>query len=160
MHMQVRLGEHTKYRSAGTVEFLVDDDTGEFYFLEVHSWFLQCLHDPFFSDPENSVGSSDMGATGSGRGQSSFQTTTTSKGLSCMRLMMPFILDILVSTSRLCCSAAAAELMSASAVALGSLHFTENAKLNYAQRTSWSACGHSSGDVFCYNASIMHPIRA
>ena len=31
----VRLGAHAKYRSAGTVEFLVDDDTGKFYFLEV-----------------------------------------------------------------------------------------------------------------------------
>jgi len=31
----VRLGVHAKYRSAGTVEFLVDDDTGKFYFLEV-----------------------------------------------------------------------------------------------------------------------------
>ena len=33
----VRLGAHAKYRSAGTVEFLVDDDTGKFYFLEVLS---------------------------------------------------------------------------------------------------------------------------
>lgn len=32
---QVRLGEHANYRSAGTVEFLVDDDTAKFYFLEV-----------------------------------------------------------------------------------------------------------------------------
>lgn len=31
----VRLGSHAKYRSAGTVEFLVDDDTSKFYFLEV-----------------------------------------------------------------------------------------------------------------------------
>ena len=31
----MRLGAHAKYRSAGTVEFLVDDDTGKFYFLEV-----------------------------------------------------------------------------------------------------------------------------
>ena len=33
----MRLGETTEYRSAGTVEFLVDDDTGRFYFLEVSS---------------------------------------------------------------------------------------------------------------------------
>ena len=33
----VRLGQHAKYRSAGTVEFLVDDDTGKFYFLEARS---------------------------------------------------------------------------------------------------------------------------
>lgn len=33
--LQVRLGQHSNYRSAGTVEFLVDDDSGEFYFLEV-----------------------------------------------------------------------------------------------------------------------------
>ena len=26
----VRLCQHAKYRSAGTVEFLVDDDTGKF----------------------------------------------------------------------------------------------------------------------------------
>lgn len=32
----MRLGSHAKYRSAGTVEFLVDDDTSKFYFLEVH----------------------------------------------------------------------------------------------------------------------------
>ena len=32
----MRLGEHAKYRSAGTIEFLVDNDTGKFYFLEVH----------------------------------------------------------------------------------------------------------------------------
>lgn len=31
----VRLGRHAKYRSAGTIEFLVDNDTGKFYFLEV-----------------------------------------------------------------------------------------------------------------------------
>ena len=37
----VRLGAHAKYRSAGTVEFLVDDDTGKFYFLEVQlQWSL------------------------------------------------------------------------------------------------------------------------
>lgn len=33
----VRLGEAAKYRSAGTVEFLVDEDTKEFYFLEVNT---------------------------------------------------------------------------------------------------------------------------
>lgn len=31
----MRLGSHAKYRSAGTIEFLVDDDTSKFYFLEV-----------------------------------------------------------------------------------------------------------------------------
>jgi Carbamoyl-phosphate synthase L chain, ATP binding domain len=31
----VRLCASANYRSAGTVEFLVDDDTGDFYFLEV-----------------------------------------------------------------------------------------------------------------------------
>lgn len=29
-----RLGQLCKYRSAGTVEYVVDDTTGEFYFLE------------------------------------------------------------------------------------------------------------------------------
>ena len=33
----VRLGRLAKYRSAGTVEYIVDDDTGEFYFLEVNT---------------------------------------------------------------------------------------------------------------------------
>lgn len=32
-----RLGAAAKYRSAGTVEFLVDDDTAKFYFLEVNT---------------------------------------------------------------------------------------------------------------------------
>lgn len=32
-----RLGSAAKYRSAGTVEFLVDDDTAKFYFLEVNT---------------------------------------------------------------------------------------------------------------------------
>ncbi|KAI0667169.1 urea carboxylase [Trametes maxima] len=32
-----RLAEHVKYESAGTVEFLVDDATGEFYFLEMNT---------------------------------------------------------------------------------------------------------------------------
>ncbi|KAL4418864.1 hypothetical protein ABPG77_002620, partial [Micractinium sp. CCAP 211/92] len=33
----IRLGQKAKYRSAGTVEFIVDDDTGEFFFLEVNT---------------------------------------------------------------------------------------------------------------------------
>lgn len=33
----VRLGESVNYRSAGTVEFVYDADTGEFYFLEVNT---------------------------------------------------------------------------------------------------------------------------
>ena len=33
----VRLAEHVKYASAGTVEFLVDDETGDFYFLEMNT---------------------------------------------------------------------------------------------------------------------------
>lgn len=33
----LRLGRALDYRSAGTVEFLVDDDTGEFFFLEVNT---------------------------------------------------------------------------------------------------------------------------
>jgi urea carboxylase len=33
----VRLGKAVKYRSAGTVEFLYDSDTGEYYFLEVNT---------------------------------------------------------------------------------------------------------------------------
>jgi acetyl-CoA carboxylase biotin carboxylase subunit len=33
----VALGEHLRYRGAGTVEFLVDADRGEFYFLEVNA---------------------------------------------------------------------------------------------------------------------------
>lgn len=32
-----RLGESVNYRSAGTVEFIYDNDTGEFYFLEVNT---------------------------------------------------------------------------------------------------------------------------
>lgn len=32
-----RLGEAAKYRSAGTIEFLVDEDTAQFYFLEVNT---------------------------------------------------------------------------------------------------------------------------
>lgn len=38
-----RLGSAAKYRSAGTVEFLVDDDTAKFYFLEVNTRLqVQC----------------------------------------------------------------------------------------------------------------------
>lgn len=33
----VRFAEHLNYASAGTVEFLVDDDTGEFFFLEMNT---------------------------------------------------------------------------------------------------------------------------
>ncbi|KAH9850513.1 urea carboxylase [Lenzites betulinus] len=33
----VRLAEHVNYESAGTVEFLVDDATGEFFFLEMNT---------------------------------------------------------------------------------------------------------------------------
>jgi urea carboxylase len=33
----VALGKAVKYRSAGTVEFVVDDDAGDFYFLEVNT---------------------------------------------------------------------------------------------------------------------------
>jgi acetyl-CoA carboxylase biotin carboxylase subunit len=33
----VRLGEAIGYRSAGTVEFLVDDDSGEFFFIEMNT---------------------------------------------------------------------------------------------------------------------------
>jgi urea carboxylase len=33
----IRLGESVQYRNAGTVEFLFDGDTGEFYFLEVNT---------------------------------------------------------------------------------------------------------------------------
>jgi hypothetical protein len=32
-----RLGEAAKYRSAGTIEYLVDQDTSKFYFLEVNT---------------------------------------------------------------------------------------------------------------------------
>ena len=32
----VRLGRHVRYENAGTVEFLVDDETGKFYFIEVN----------------------------------------------------------------------------------------------------------------------------
>lgn len=37
-----RLGAAAKYRSAGTVEFLVDDDTAKFYFLEVNTRLQVC----------------------------------------------------------------------------------------------------------------------
>ena len=33
----MRLGQSVNYASAGTVEFLYDDDTSEFYFLEVNT---------------------------------------------------------------------------------------------------------------------------
>lgn len=33
----VRMGESVSYRNAGTVEFIYDNDTGEFYFLEVNT---------------------------------------------------------------------------------------------------------------------------
>ncbi|OJT05232.1 hypothetical protein TRAPUB_3970 [Trametes pubescens] len=33
----VRLAEHVKYESAGTIEFLVDDATGDFFFLEMNT---------------------------------------------------------------------------------------------------------------------------
>ena len=39
-----RLGAAAKYRSAGTVEFLVDDDTAKFYFLEVNTRLQVCSH--------------------------------------------------------------------------------------------------------------------
>ncbi len=40
-----RLGAAAKYRSAGTVEFLVDDDTAKFYFLEVNTRLqVSCCH--------------------------------------------------------------------------------------------------------------------
>ena len=38
-----RLGTAAKYRSAGTIEFLVDDDTAKFYFLEVNTRLQVCL---------------------------------------------------------------------------------------------------------------------
>ena len=33
----IRLGESVRYRSAGTVEFIYDDEAGSFYFLEVNT---------------------------------------------------------------------------------------------------------------------------
>lgn len=33
----VRLGEASRYRSAGTVEFIFDEDEGRFHFLEVNT---------------------------------------------------------------------------------------------------------------------------
>ena len=35
--MAIKLAKKLKYESAGTVEFLVDDKTGEFWFLEVNT---------------------------------------------------------------------------------------------------------------------------
>ena len=44
-----KLGERAQYRSAGTVEFLVEQDTASFYFLEVNTRLQVhfCTH-PFF----------------------------------------------------------------------------------------------------------------
>ena len=39
-----RLGTAARYRSAGTVEFLVDQDTAKFYFLEVNTRLQVCGH--------------------------------------------------------------------------------------------------------------------
>src|SRR5205814_1664233 len=33
----VRLGEHARYRGAGTLEYLYDEDTGEFFFIEMNT---------------------------------------------------------------------------------------------------------------------------
>lgn len=32
-----KLAEHVKYRSAGTIEFLFDEESAQFYFLEVNA---------------------------------------------------------------------------------------------------------------------------
>lgn len=37
-----RLGTAARYRSAGTVEFLVDQDTAKYYFLEVNTRLQVC----------------------------------------------------------------------------------------------------------------------
>ena len=37
-----RLGTAAQYRSAGTIEFLVDQDTAKFYFLEVNTRLQVC----------------------------------------------------------------------------------------------------------------------
>lgn len=39
-----RLGTAARYRSAGTIEFLVDQDTANFYFLEVNTRLQVCSH--------------------------------------------------------------------------------------------------------------------
>ena len=39
-----RLGTAARYRSAGTIEFLVDQDTAKFYFLEVNTRLQLCFH--------------------------------------------------------------------------------------------------------------------
>ena len=41
-----RLGKAAEYRSAGTIEFLVDQDTHKFYFLEVNTRLQVSIH-PF-----------------------------------------------------------------------------------------------------------------
>jgi hypothetical protein len=46
----VRLGKHANYRSAGTIEFLVDNDTGNFYFLEVSTCTCLLSFDRKLSD--------------------------------------------------------------------------------------------------------------
>ena len=54
-----RLGAAAKYRSAGTVEFLVDDDTAKFYFLEVNTRLQVCspaLLLPAFAEVSNKKG--------------------------------------------------------------------------------------------------------
>lgn len=38
----ISLAESIKYGSAGTIEYLVDDKTGDFFFLEVRSQFSSC----------------------------------------------------------------------------------------------------------------------
>lgn len=41
-----KLGERAHYRSAGTVEFLVEQDTASFYFLEINTRLQvdYCMH--------------------------------------------------------------------------------------------------------------------
>ena len=55
----VRLCSAAKYRSAGTVEFLVDQDTGAYYFLEVgRRWDLPIAL-ILFSGGGEAIGSAD-----------------------------------------------------------------------------------------------------